>query len=529
MRLFVHLCVLMLLAFPHAGQTKDWVYVMSEGDNLWNISKKHLNKVSYYEDVRRINNITRPRQIPPGTLIRIPLEWVKRHAASVTVKYTKGDHQLVRNGKLQPLTLKDKLILGDELRLDGNGSVTLKFADGSEMTLSDNVIISFDHLTQFGTTGMVDSRVRINQGKMEIRAEKQQGAGSRLDIASASAVTSVRGTVFRVGVDSSNPSTSLVEVVEGEVAVSQGGNSIAVPQGYGLKLETGKPISSPVKLLTAPKITNFLSTIATPQYELQWTSIESSQSYNMSLATDVHFSSIIWQQNTKSNSFSLPKLGDGNYHIRITALDSNGIEGNPADYQFQLNQFPLAPTLNPTKVIYKNNMQPLTWQSSHDNSDVILQISQSKAFGTLAFSSVVTGNSYLLNTQMPMGKYYWRLATVEDAMTNSYGPFSEPIEFLLTVNLPSPLLQGKIKYGQIIVTPINTLAEQQIELELAPTFEFDNKDTYTIGGKDDFMLPKSDKKVQYLRAKIKDPKHNLFSAWSRHCKVSEQQYVVCGV
>jgi hypothetical protein len=529
MRFIFHLCILSLFVLSFTSNGKDWVYVVSEGDNLWNISKKHLNKVSYYEDVRRINNITLPKRIPPGTLIRIPLDWVKRHAASVSVKHITGQHQLVRNGQTLPVKQHDKIELGDELRLDNKGSITLKFADGSEMTLSDNVIISFDHLTQYGQTGMVDSRVRINQGKMEIRAEKQHGAGSRLDIASASAVTSVRGTVFRVGIDKKDPETSLVEVVEGEVAVSQGGDSVAIPEGYGLKVVTGATVGAPVKLLAATQVSNLPNVITKSQYEVHWTSIEKSKSYNVSLANDPKFSSIVWQNNTKENKLILPELNDGNYHLRVTALDKESIEGKPADYTFTINQFPLAPTINPINVIFKNTPKPLTWGTASPDTDVLLQISSTNSFDSLAYSKQIKGNSFSLDSSLPVGKYFWRLATAECANSMSYGPFSTISEFLLTVNLAPPLLQGTIKDAQVIVTAINKLKEQEIEIELAPTIEFETVSNYTLIGQQNFSVPKSNTKVQYLRARVRDTKFNLFSDWSRHCKVSEQQYVVCGI
>lgn len=529
MRFIFHLCILILFVFSNAITAKDWVYVVSEGDNLWNISKKHLNKVSYYEDVRRINNITHPKRIPPGTLIRIPLDWVKRHAASVSVKYITGKHQVVRDGQTLPVKLNDEIKLGDELRLDNEGSITLRFADGSEMTLSDNVIISFDHLTQYGQTGMVDSRVRINQGKMEIRAEKQQGAGSRLDVASASAVTSVRGTVFRVGIDKNDPDASLVEVVEGEVAVTQDGSSVAIPEGYGLKVVTGTTIGAPVKLLAATKVTNLPNIINEPQYDLHWASVENSQSYNVSLANDANFSSIVWQHNIKDTKLILPELTDGDYHLRVTALDKDSIEGQPADYQFELNQYPLAPTINPIKVIFKNTPQPLTWQSRSNSQSTLLQISSSDSFESLVYSNLVTDNLFSIDSNLPMGKYYWRLAAVEDENNKSYGPFSPTSEFLLTVNLASPLLQGTIKENQIIISASNVLSEHEIELEMAPTMEFESASNFTITGKQNFSVPNSNAKVQYIRARVRDTKYNLFSDWSRHCKVSEQQYIVCGI
>ena len=520
------LCLCLLFTSAHA---KDWIYVVSKGDNLWSISKKHLNKVSYYEDVRKINNITHPKRIPPGTLIRIPLDWVKRHAASVKVKFTEGSHQIFRDEKVLPVQLDSELKLGDELRLDGKGSITLLFADGTEMTLSDNVIISFDHLTQYGKTGMVDSRVRINQGKMEIRAEKQQGAGSRLDIASASAVTSVRGTVFRVGIDAEDPNASLVEVVEGEVAVEQEGQSVSVPQGFGLKIEKGKPITTPVKLLPAVNMVNLPKIVTNPEFELRWSHLNNSKQYQVQLATDKLFSSLIWQQLVSNNHASLPELDDNHYFVRVTAFDQEGIEGRPTEQSFELNIKPLAPDLSSIETIFINKPEPLTWRHQQDNAQTLIEISQDANFDNNHIAEVVSENSYSLPQNLPLGQYYWRAATVEDSVKGKTGPFSAPRQFLLTLDLPAPKLQGKIKEQAIMISMLNPSQEQSIEYQLAPTPEFNSVESLTLQANAPLRMPENSLSVQYIRARVHLTDHQVKSNWSRHCKVSEQQYVVCGI
>ena len=83
------------------------------------------------------------------------------------------------------------------------------------MVLFKNTIVAFDHLSSYGKTGMVDTRIRVIQGKVETNAQKNKGPGSRLDISTPSAISSVRGTVYRVSNTGENIST--VEVIEGSV------------------------------------------------------------------------------------------------------------------------------------------------------------------------------------------------------------------------------------------------------------------------------------------------------------------------
>ncbi len=52
----------------NAEQSQDWVYVVSDGDSLWNISRKYLTDVKYYDSLQRINQIKHPKKMRPGTL-----------------------------------------------------------------------------------------------------------------------------------------------------------------------------------------------------------------------------------------------------------------------------------------------------------------------------------------------------------------------------------------------------------------------------------------------------------------------------
>ena len=101
-----------------------------------------------------------------GDRIRIPLSWLKRQPNPARVTSVSGGVQLISgiNGRKKPLT-KDALIrVGDEV-LSGRGAATITLADGSEVRLSPDSRLIFNRLTQYGKSGMVDTRLRLNRGK----------------------------------------------------------------------------------------------------------------------------------------------------------------------------------------------------------------------------------------------------------------------------------------------------------------------------------------------------------------------------
>lgn len=416
-----HLLALGLaLAMSSEAIAKDWVYVVSKGDSLWHIAKAHLTDVSYYQDIKRLNNITKPKSLPPGTSLRIPLEWVKRFSANVVVKHITGHHKVIRNKQTLKLTQGDKLQLGDELVTSGKGTVTIEFADGSEMTLSEQVIIRFDHLTQYGQTGMVDTRVRLDQGKIEIRAEKQTGIASRLDIATASAVTSVRGTVFRVGVAEQNEEISTVEVVEGEVAVQKGQQSVSVNQGFALSVDAHNELAQPIKLLAPPALSRKRFEMGKSPSKIHWPAVPNASQYRVQISQNPEFSALLLQQKSTKPNVTIQDLTQGKYYFRVTAFDHQGIEGLPAHAEIRVNdQNQLtAPELKGVSTTQQNYIY---WPSLANGQHIEFQLSLNKDFSKAKIIAATGQNQYPIDrVNRPVWYFRARTKTLNPQQTSQW-------------------------------------------------------------------------------------------------------------
>lgn len=64
------------LAFS-ALAAEEWIYTVKPGDNLWNITERHLTDIHYVRRLQQLNQINNPYVIPPGTRLRIPVAWTK--------------------------------------------------------------------------------------------------------------------------------------------------------------------------------------------------------------------------------------------------------------------------------------------------------------------------------------------------------------------------------------------------------------------------------------------------------------------
>ncbi|HEC75402.1 MAG TPA: LysM peptidoglycan-binding domain-containing protein, partial [Methylophaga aminisulfidivorans] len=271
---FIILSVIWLL-FSVNAIAQEWIYTVVEGDNLWNLSEKHLDKVTRFEQLRRLNAIENPKHMQPGTRIRVPLEWIRSNPAAAKIISFTGTASLQRAKKSLSdiVSVGTMLHLGDQLKTGANSSIAIEFADKSILTLHENSLIHFDHLSAHGVTGMVDSRLNLVQGRMDTKVTPAVGPGSRFEIETPSAISAVRGTVYRASVLKEGTASN-IEVLRGKVAVSGGNKQLMVNKGYGTQVSAGSPPLPPRELLPAPTFDAIPNEITQINQRISWSKID---------------------------------------------------------------------------------------------------------------------------------------------------------------------------------------------------------------------------------------------------------------
>jgi hypothetical protein len=459
----------------NAAEKKTWVYVITNGDNLWNITTKFLTKIDYYTKLQKLNNIKHPKKLKPGSIIRIPMEWIKHTPASAKVSFLQGQSQLFRNNELTPLTPATILVLGDEVRTGTKGSATVIFADGSEIVLFKNTVVVFDHLSAYGKTGMVDTRIRVIQGKVETNAQKNKGPGSRLDISTPSAISSVRGTFYRVSNTKENAST--VEVIEGtvEVAGDKQKNSIEVATGQGTLIEEGREPTPPTPLLSPPTIlTTQIFFETTPL--ISWVNVKKAKYYNFQVSLQKNFKSILWSKSTTGTSIELPELTDGIYYYRITATDQLGIEGIAVQKKLTIDLSPKAPKLinTPHRVLSDDLLSVLRWENSADKANSYkVELAKDKMFTQPTLTKIVTSTEFPLPQNLTFGDYFWRVSSIKGSEKNiDIGPASSPLPFNWTTRIAPPECNVIASSDAVNIKWSPIKKEQTLTIEIADETSF---------------------------------------------------------
>ncbi|MEO1081179.1 MAG: FecR domain-containing protein [Pseudomonadota bacterium] len=411
--------MLSLLA-PLGVQAEDWVYTFLDGDNLWAFSEKYLDRPTRAEQLQQLNNIPDALRIPPGTMIRVPMDWVPDDTpVPAWIEDVFGSASVYRaSGEVQAVSGRVAIYLGDRVRCDSGASLAIRFADGSVITLHEDSELHMDSLSAYGETGMVDSRLNLLRGRAETRVRPAVGPGSRFEIETPSAISAVRGTEYRAVVAEG---TSRMEVLEGTVAVAAQQQELVVDEGYGTSVAEGAAPAPPVALLPAPEPLRFDAPVADRQTEPRWARLEGADRYRIELSTDERFRTVFWQSTVAENMGTLPLLAEGVYFLRVRGIDGTGLEGLAAQAPFRVAPAP-PPEPLATTVLRAGQERLLTWESAEPGSRYEVQIASDPGFRDLLETETLSTTSLKLDLSGTEERYV--RARAVDAQ-GSPGPWGE--------------------------------------------------------------------------------------------------------
>lgn len=335
----VLLTVALLMGGPVYGEGEEWVYTFRPGDTLWELCTKYVSAKNCWGKVAQRNKIENPRQIPPGSKLYLPIAWLKVLPGQAKAVSVEGEPIVIREGKENSIIAKgDVFSMGDQLE-SRSGNFLLEFADGSQLLVKPGSELTFDTLTLYGESGMVDTRVRLNRGRVRAKVSPAKGSGSRYEISTPSAVAAVRGTEFRVvSVDGSDASMR-AEVLEGNVQVGNDLGALQVAEGFAVKTQKGQSVEAPVKLLLPPELTvDVEEVVNTFPLELRWRELDAAAHYRIEVfSIEDESLRLLLDEETENSTFDIGLLEKGQYSVNIRGVDGNGFEGKDRVITFAVN------------------------------------------------------------------------------------------------------------------------------------------------------------------------------------------------
>ena len=434
----------------------EWRYSVRPGDNLIRFGKQHLINPDDWLVLQKLNNIKNPRHMQLGMFLRVPLSLVKQSPAPAEIIMVSGQAGILKADKsVQPVRAGQQLTAGTELITGENSKLNIKFADGSIVSMQPKSTMNLDTLSMYSGGGMVDTKLRLQQGKVETEANPAHLQGNQMQIITPTAVAAVRGTKFRVSADMASIKQ---ETLEGKVALMAAGQEVAVDKGFGSLSEGGNAPLPPVLLLPAPATGNLPIKLEAVPVAFNISAQDGAVAWLGKISNEPQFNSILDEQLSHGSNLSFSDLPDGKYYLKVRAKDQQGLEGYDATHEFNLNARPFAPNLTaPAQAGTVREANPeLTWTKIEQANEYLLELARDADFKQLLDSKRVPNTAYKIERNLEPGQYFWRLASIDSA--TDQGPYAAASSFTYKAKPSTPdisQINVKVLRNRVYVRTIN--------------------------------------------------------------------------
>lgn len=420
--------VLTALAGGGDAAAQDWLYPVRPGDHLWGLAERFLDGHSAYGKLQQLNRIRDPKRLPPGSVLRIPLAWMRRLAAEARLTSVRGAVEIERAGGAPvSANVGDALRENDRLRTSPGANAALALPDGTQVRVLSDTELTVESMATYANARVFDSRLLLARGRTETIAPTDRDGATRFELRTRAGVTSVRGTVFRVAASPSGDETH-TEVLRGRVAAANTAGEVSVDAGYGTVMTPDRPPAPPVALLKAPNLDGIPATLAHMPVRIDFPPVNEAVGYRIQVAANTEFSSLLVDVATATPTTELPDLADGTYALRIRGVDARGLEGADAVREVRIAARPPAPLLQAPAADALVDATPPTFRWTPDGPADRLryrfQLARDAAFTNIATDVAdLTSPEFTAPAALEAGLWHWRVAAVHEV--RGEGPFGE--------------------------------------------------------------------------------------------------------
>ncbi len=411
-----------LLAAPGIDSA-TWEYQVKPGDSLWSFADQHLSSPAYVPRLQSLNHIADPYRLTPGSRIKVPYPWVRQHPSSAQIEEFSGEvsaHDA--KGKPLPINKDMRYPKGVQFQTGNDAMLKLRFEDGSTLLLNANSSAQLQNEIYYPSTGSAKTEIKLDKGNAGSSVIPNILMPNRYQIRTPSAVTTVRGTEFRVNTES--VSATMTEVLRGKVSVSGKSKAqVDVPAGFGtLASGSGKP-TTPEALPAAPDLGLLPESSSFNPPLLKWSGDQQAVAYRIKLRGPGEHGRLLAERTVAAPQLFPALPANGEYLLSARARNQHGLEGFDSSKTFTLNAFPPPPLLFGTAGVQEIRSQSLPLKLlASPQQPLQLQLSRSSDFASISQNLTLQDGDITL--QLPdKGQWFWRVARLDDK--GQPGPFSD--------------------------------------------------------------------------------------------------------
>jgi hypothetical protein len=477
------------------------------GDTLSQLSQKYTGTMNHWRTIGKLNNIDNDRQIPIGTVITIPTDLLPEEVQSATVSALAGEViEKRKNGVEVALKVGSVLSEGSQILTGKNGFVSFILSDQSQVSIPSNSQVS---LAKLRIVKYIDSpriEIKLLNGKVESKVIPMTQNKGRFQVTSPLAVAGVRGTHFRVGTSGDSIAN---EVLTGEVGVGKldKPNSLILPAGQG-NLVSATGVGNAIQLLPAPSLSEDFYVQGKPNAQFAINSVRDATAYHGQISLDEKAQNVILETTSPTvntvSTMKFDRLTDGDYYLRLTAIDKHGLEGMPSVFPFTIKANPAAPFAVQPKSKARGETVEFVWTESTTVQSYRLQVSDRADFKNLLVDQRDLKGSQFVSDQLTLGKYYWRIASVEEKKgRKNQGPFTDAYAFTV---LPAQTMNAANDDDEsVIAFTWPSEAGQVFLVQVAKDAQFKQLFLERETKQASLNVPRPDEGTYYIRVRPTDP------------------------
>ncbi len=327
-----------LVAQPGDGSVTGW-HVVRPGENLEIITNYYLGDPESWRENAALNpGINNPHLIFPGQRIRVLLSrGIPSGSAQVT--------DLGRQVDQQPTPIDwrtaqqaDLLRERDGIRTGTDSSAELRFADGTQVTVSEDSLLFLRGSSTLARPLSRDPQtVEVLVGQADLAASSIDRQQPPVEVwigeTKAKPKPSPEGTLA-TRARRPDEGGAQVMVYAGESSVEAAGTAVAVIAGMGVSVPDTGPPPAPEPLLSAPELAHPADglnlDLANPLFS--WEPVAGAASYVIDICGDPDCGQLITREtDLTGTSWQIASLSMGDRYWRVAAVDAKGLDGFPSE------------------------------------------------------------------------------------------------------------------------------------------------------------------------------------------------------
>ena len=413
-----------------AAAEDDYIYQVTRGDTLIGLTRTLLKSPADWGKVAAHNRMKNPNMISPGQRIQVPFSLLNSALMPAEVVHVEGDVKSAQaGGNPSVLALGATLAEGASVETGKNGYATLKLHDGSTVQVRADTRVQVEKSRSYAGVGIFDSLIKLVFGRVESTVQKSGGSSSRQAIETPLATLSVRGTHYRVTMDSRLLVTR-GEVTEGAVVVAGagGGSEKNIAAGFGSVVDASRRVPDPVALLAPPNVSNLPLLQERPLLRFTLPVVTGATAYRAQVARDAAFNAVVNETLSPTPDVRVAGVADGRYFLKLRAIDAQGLEGRDATHEFTLKARPEPPLVSMPMSKVRAAEVEFQWAENVEAASYHLQVARDVTFKQIAYEDKAIKGPRAVG-KMPLGQYFWRVASLRK--DGDRGPYGDVATFTL--------------------------------------------------------------------------------------------------